>query len=369
MGKQIDEEGLKPMKIFNRFVAAAYARILCLCLGTFIAIFLVVDFLEKIGRFAGANPAYIALFFLTRIPEVICQTSAMAVLMATLLTLGMFSMSSELTAMRGCGLSLGRIAMPILVIAFSVSILNLAINEYVLPRCIVQGQYIREVLIEKKSPNLFFRQMNIWHRDDNFILKANLFDPASGQLKGITVWRMGAGMQPEQRLDAATAKLDAGGWLLTDVVAREFSESNIIKTSEVASMPVPLNLRATDLKVMRKFSDNMGIRELAAYCEKLRKGGYDPTRYLAQMHGRISLAFAPLVMAFLGVPFAVRGSRSSGIALGISASLGIGFGFFVLNSIVLSFGQAGVLSPVISAWSTNGIFLMIGIWFALKAEN
>lgn len=357
------------MKIFSRFVAVAYARIFALCLGTFIAIFLVVDFLEKIGRFAGGNPAYIALFFLTRIPEVVCQTSAMAVLMATLLTLGMFSMSSELTAMRGCGLSLGRIAMPIFVIAFLVSIVNLVINEYLLPRCIVQGQYIRDVLIEKKSPSLFFRQMNIWHRDDNYILKAKVFDPASGTLRGITVWKMGRGMQPEQRLEAATARLDPAGWRLSDVVVRDFSANNIVRTHDVGSLAVDLDLKANDLKVMRKYSDNMGIRELAAYCEKLRKGGYDPTRYLAQMHGRISLAFAPLIMAFLGVPFAVRGSRSSGIALGISASLGIGFSYFILNSIVLSFGQAGVLSPMVSAWATNGIFFMIGVWFALKAEH
>ncbi|WP_243370669.1 LPS export ABC transporter permease LptG [Geotalea sp. SG265] len=357
------------MTIFSRFVAAAFARIFLLCLGTFTAIFLVVDFLEKIGRFAGANPGYIALFFLTRIPEVFCQTSAMAVLMATLLTLGIFSMSSELTAMRGCGLSLGRITMPILVIAFIVSLLNLGVNEYVLPQCIVQGQYIRQVLIEKKSPKLFFRQMNIWHRDGAYILKAKLFEPETGYLKGVTLWKMEAGMQPEERLEAAVAKPMAGGWLLDDVVVRQFGKNNIIGTSKISSVAVPLHLKTADFKVMGKYSDNMGIRELAAYCEKLRKGGYDPTRYVAQMHGRISLAFAPLVMAFLGVPFAVRRSRSSGIAVGISASLGIGFGFFILNSIVLSFGQAGVLSPLVSAWATNAIFLMIAIWLALKAEN
>jgi lipopolysaccharide export system permease protein len=357
------------MKIISRFVAAAYARIFFLCLGTFIAIFLVVDFLEKIGRFAGANPGYIALFFLTRIPEVFCETSSMAVLMGTLLTLGLFSMSSELTAMRGCGLSLGRITMPILVIAFIVSLLNLMVEEYVIPRCVAQGQYIRQVLIEKKSPNLFFRQMNIWHRDDHYILKAKLYEPETGLLKGITLWRMGASMEPEQRLEAATAKLDTGGWLLSGVTVRTFGANNTVDTREISSVAVPLHLKEADLRIMGKYSDNMGIRELAAYCEKLRKGGYDPTRYLAQMHGRISLAFAPLVMAFLGVPFAVRGSRSSGIAIGISASLGIGFSFFILNSIILSFGQAGVLSPLVSAWAANAIFLMIAIWLALKAEN
>ena len=61
-------------------------------------------------------------------------------------------------------------------------------------------------MIEKKSPNLFFRQMNIWHRDDRYILKAKLFDPETASLKGITIWRMNARLQPEQRLDAAVGK-------------------------------------------------------------------------------------------------------------------------------------------------------------------
>ena len=140
------------MKIFDQFIAKAYLKILGLCLAPFIAIFLVVDFLEKIGRFAGANVAYITLFFLTRIPEVICQTSAMAVLMATLLTLGAFSMSSELTAMRGCGLSLGRISVPILSIAFVVSLLNLAINEYIFAKVHYSGAIYPSSLDRKEEP-------------------------------------------------------------------------------------------------------------------------------------------------------------------------------------------------------------------------
>ena len=150
---------------------------------------------------------------------------------------------------------------------------------------------------------------------------------------------------------------------------KALSAGNVTKTSKLPSLPVGLDLRAKDLKVVGKYSDNMGIRELKSYCDKLKKGGYDPTRYLAQMHGRISLAFSPLIMAFLGIPFAMRGGRSSGIALGIGASLGIGFAYFIINSVILSFGQAGVLPPLVSAWTTNVMFVMGGIWLAMTMEN
>ena len=358
------------MKIFSRYIATAYVKMLGLCLGAFIAIYLVVDFLEKIGRFARANAEwkFIALFFLTRIPEIICQTASMAVLMATLLTLGMLSLNSELTAMRGCGLSLARITAPIFAIAFAVSLSTLFVNEFVMPRCNTQGQYIREVLIDKKSPSTFFRQQNIWYKDENYILKARLFDPATGNLKGITLWKMGAEMEPQQRMEAGQGELRNNDWIFRDVVIREMAGGNIISTKSFPSLPVKLNLKAADLKVVGRYSDNMGIRELISYCDKLRKGGYDPTRFLAQMHSRISLSFALVIMAFIGIPFAMRGGRSSGIALGIGTSLGIGFAYFIINSVILSFGQAGVLPPLVSAWATNLIFVMTGIWFGMKVE-
>ena len=368
--KQINPEG-PTVKIFSRYIATAYLKMLGLCLGAFTAIYLVVDFLEKIGRFTRTDAEwhYIALFFLTRIPEIICQTAAMAVLMATLLTLGMLSMSSELTAMRGCGLSLARITAPILAIAFATSLSTLMINELVMPGCNSKAQYIREVLIEKKSPSTFFRQQNIWYRDEHYILKARLFDPATGNLKGITLWQTSADIQPQQRIEAVQGELGDNGWLFRDVIIRKISAGNVTSTSSLPTLSVRLDLKAKDLKVVGKYSDNMGIRELMSYCDKLQKGGYDPTRYLAQMHGRISLAFAPLIMAFLGIPFAMRGGRSSGIALGIGASLGIGFAYFIINSVILSFGQAGVLPPLVSAWTTNLIFAMGGIWLAMTVEN
>ena len=358
------------MKIISRYIATAYAKMLALCLGAFIAIYLVVDFLEKIGRFARVNAewGHIALFFLTRIPEIICQTAAMAVLMATLLTLGMLSLSSELTAMRGCGLSLARITAPIFAISVAVSLSTLFISEFVMPKCNTEGQYIREVLIDKKSPSTFFRQQNIWYKDDNYILKARLFDPATRCLKGITLWKIGRDMEPQQRIEADQGELRSNGWLFRDVVTREITGGNVVSTTASPSLPVRLDLKAKDLKVLGRFSDNMGIRELVRYCDKLRKGGYDPTRYLAQMHSRISLSFAPVIMAFIGIPFAMRGGRSSGIALGIGTSLGIGFTYFITNSVILSFGQAGVLPPLVSAWATNLIFIMCGIWFSMRVE-
>ena len=360
------------MRILSLYVAKAYLKMLFLCLGAFIAIYQVVDFTEKIARFtrSGAHWYHIAYFFIAKTPEIISQAAPLAVLMATLLTLGTLSMNSELTAMRSCGVSLGRISAPILAIALLVSVLSLLIGELVLPRSYAARTYTQEVLIEKKSPSTYFRQHNIWHREEEAILRASLFDPAKGELKGITLWELAPGStQPVRRTDASSGTLDARGWIFRDAVVREFKTGEVAATRKAASLRVPLRLKPADLKVLGKYSDSMTIHELSRYCDKLRAGGYDPTRYLAQMHSRFSLPFGSAVMAFIGVPFALRGGRSSGIAFGIGLSLGVGFLYVIVNSIIISFGQVGLLPPLAAAWATNFIFLLAGIWLSMTIDN
>lgn len=360
------------MSILARYVATAYLRILLLCLGSFIAVYQVVDFMEKIARFTrgGAQWQNIAMFFIARTPEIIIDTAPLAVLMATVLTLGALSMSSELTAMRSCGVSLWRISSPILGIALIVSILVLMLGEFVLPASYAKRTYIQEVLILKKTHKTYFRQQNIWHREEAAILRASLFDPKKKELKGITLWELKPGTaQPERRIEAASGLLDARGWILRDVVVRQFQEGEVSKTAKLKELVANLALQPADLKQLGKYSDSMSLAELNRYCKKLKAGGYDPTRYLTQMHSRVSLPFGCAIMAFLGIPFALRSGRSSGMAFGIGLSLGIGFLYVIVNSILISFGQVGLLPPMVAAWATNFIFLLAGLWLSLTVDN
>ena len=360
------------MRILTLYVARAYLKMLSLCLGSFISIYLVVDFMEKISRFTrdGADWKHIALFFIAKIPEIVIDSAPLAVLMATLLTLGTLSLNSELTAMRSCGLSLARISAPILTISILVSLSILLIGELVLPKSYAQRIYIQEVLIKKKSPSTYFRQQNLWYREEGTVLRASLFDPGESKLKGITLWELQPGTgQPIRRTDAESGLLGESGWVFSKAVVRQFQGGEMSGGKKSAELPVQLKLKPADLKVLGKYSDSMTLAELRRYCRKLKSAGYDPTRYLTQMHSRVSMPFGCAIMAFLGIPFALRGGRSSGIAFGIGLSLGVGFLYVVVNSVIISFGQVGLLPPIVAAWATNFIFLIAGIWLSLTIDN
>lgn len=77
------------MRILGRYIASTYLKILGLCIGAFVAVYLIIDFMEKIRAFTHdqAEIRYIGLFFLCKIPGIITQVTPLAILMATLLTL------------------------------------------------------------------------------------------------------------------------------------------------------------------------------------------------------------------------------------------------------------------------------------------
>ncbi len=150
---------------------------------------------------------------------------------------------------------------------------------------------------------------------------------------------------------------------------QRFASGESLAASRQAEFLIPLDLKLTDLQVIEKTADNLGFRALRRYCAKLEKGGYDTTRYRTLLHAKLSLPFAALVMTFLGIPFALRSTRSGGVAIGIGLCLGIGFAYFVINATLISFGQGGALPPVVAAWAANLLFAAIGVWLALTVEG
>lgn len=359
------------MGILNRYIAQTWLRLLMLCLSGFIGIYLVIDLIEKIPRFlrAGGAAGDILQYFVWKLPEMLSRTATFSVLMATLLTLGVLSRDSEIIAMRSCGVSLLKISLPMLTLGLITSILLLVNSELVLPHSYARTELIDRVKIKKNSDHATFKRNNIWFRSKSMILQARLFEPKTRTLSGVVVWNIDDFMNPVSRINADTAVYREGRWFLNSTTMRNFQSVAGYAPQTAQTMALDLNLKVEDLKVLDKDADNMSIRTLNEYAENLRRGGYQAYRYLTMMHTKIASPFAALIMVLLGIPFALRNSRSGGIAMGIGASIGIGFAYFVVNAVLLSYGRSGVLTPIVAAWGANFLFMLSGIWLSMTVKG
>jgi lipopolysaccharide export system permease protein len=357
------------MSIIGRYLSITWLRMFLLCQGGFLAVYLILDFMEKLARFSKSGASVLAFlqFFLFKIPEMLGQTMPFAVLMATLLSLGMLSRSSELTALRSCGFSIPGIVAPILLLGLFCSGLLLINSEFVVPRSYQQMEIIEKIVIRKQGIHTFFRLNNIWFRSNNLILQAKVFEPATRTLKGVTVWELSADMQPVRRMDAEQAVFGQGGWELLQVRTRSFVGQGGLTVSD--RLPVQLSLKVDDLRILDNNADNFSYRKLRDYAVSLEKGGYPAGRYRTMMHAKLALPFAAFVMVVLGIPFALKTGRTSGVAMGIGTGVAIGFAYFIINAAVQSYGRSGVLPPLVAAWGANVIFVLSGIWLSMTVKQ
>ncbi|HMZ56656.1 MAG TPA: LptF/LptG family permease, partial [Nitrospira sp.] len=96
------------MTILFRYMLREYVKIFGMCFSGLMTIYLVIDFFEKVRRFLryDAHALDVLAYFVLKMPAISYQIAPLAVLMATLLTIGLLSRSHEITAMRSCGISL-----------------------------------------------------------------------------------------------------------------------------------------------------------------------------------------------------------------------------------------------------------------------
>lgn len=98
----------------------------------------------------------------------------------------------------------------------------------------------------------------------------------------------------------------------------------------------------------------MGYAELRKYVKKIQSEGYDATRYITDMHGKIAFALVSIILVIIGISFSLmKTERSGGIMQSIGIGIIIGFSYWIVHAFALSVGRSGTIPPIISAWFAN----------------
>ena len=104
------------MKVITRYLAREFAQYFFLGLGGFSAIYLIIEFFERINVFLYNKATWplMGAYFLNKFPSILFQVSPAAVLLASMITLGLLARHNEVMAMKSGGVSLGFLVYPIL---------------------------------------------------------------------------------------------------------------------------------------------------------------------------------------------------------------------------------------------------------------
>ena len=335
-------------------------------------IYIVVLFFQKMSLFVEhkAPASLMVEYLLYKIPETAFQwTLPYAVLLSTLLALGLLSSHSEITAMKAGGVSLYRITFPLIFFALIASLCSFLGNEYLVPFANQRTQYLLDVEVRKEEPASFFKNYKIWHHGDHRIFNIQLLDAQKKVLQGFTLYQFDNNFRCIQRVDAREVKWINGKWHFYNGTVRDFDENGSIRMTPFNETEFPLQETWESFQKVERQSEEMSYMDLSTYVQKIRSAGYDSTRYLVDLHAKLSYPFLSLVMVLIGIPFALKTGRSGGIALNIGISVVISFAFGVTFYVFLSFGKSGVLPPLLAAWTPTLLFCLAGIFTLMSVRQ
>lgn len=359
-------------RIIHRYVIREYLKIFSLSLTSLILIYVVILFFQKVDLIIKHQAPFYLIFeyLLYKIPEVTFQwTLPYAILVSTLLTLGTLSRHSEVTAMKAGGISLYRITFPLLFLSLIVSLFSFWGNEYLVPFTNQKTRHLLSVRVRKEQSSSSFKNYKIWYHSDHRIFNIQLLDPEKKILKGFTLYQFDSQFRCTQRIDAREVKWVNGNWRFYEGAVRDFGETGTIQMTPFKKMDFFLPENWDSFQTIERQSREMSYTDLRTYIQKIQSSGYDATRYLVDLYSKYSYPLLNFIMVLIGIPFALKTSRSGGVALSIGISIMIGFAYGVTFYIFLSFGKSGVLSPALSSWIPTLLFGLAGIFTLMSVKQ
>ncbi len=352
------------MKILSRYIASEFLKALLFAALAFLLIYIVVDVFEKMDRFLDHHVLlqHVLLYYLYQVPYTTVLILPVAVLLASLFSIGQLARNHELVAMKSSGLSLYRILAPLFGLGFLLSLMVLVMGEVAIPYFNQQKFKAESRYIDKVPPIDWTNRTNVFYRGtQGRMYYIQHFDGKNKALTDVVIYEFNPEGKLVKRIDAVQAAWGNDRWTFRQGYLRTFDlQGNELTPQHFETLTLP-DLRETPQDFQREDKDpqSMGFFELYDYISRVRRGGGEAQKETVDLYLKISFPFANLIIILFGAPLASN-PRRSGAAFGFGVSLMICFLYWGFVQLGRALGHHGTLNPFLSAWLANLVFGSIG---------
>ncbi len=328
--------------------------------------FSAIQLIDKLNELMPHHPGLLRLaaYSLLNMPMYFMYMLPMSALICTILTFAVASRRGEIIAFKAAGGDIRNLLVPFLVTGVILSMVNMALGEYVVPAFNKDANDLVYRIREDKT-RIRLQQGNIWIRGKNgLILHADMFIPDRNMLKKVLVFKI-IDNRPQYIISAKEAEWNKGKWVLKDVRWYDFVNRRVVDMSrtDVGGISEPEVFSGGVSK-----PDEMGIIELYNYRNRLDAAGYRSSKLDVDILSRFIYPFTCFFMVLTGFIIALmRGLRSGmlSVAVGVITSLL----YWFIYTFMLSLGYSGVVPPPIAAGLVPMIFLIVSIAMIKKVPR
>jgi lipopolysaccharide export system permease protein len=360
--------------ILDGYVIREWLFYFAILLVAFCGIYVIFDFFQILGDVIRNHISMGVVFDYYRYlaPQVLYLMFPLSILVATLVSLGLLTKSNEMTAVRSAGISLYRIAAPILIAAMLSSAAMFALEDEYLPETNQQQDALRNQ-IKGKPAQTYLRPDRQWIFGlSDRIYNYRFFDADKNVFANLSVFELDPkDFRLKKRIYAERAVWEPpmNAWVLEQGWVRDLAGGRVTAYTPFSVQTFPeLSEAPSYFKKEVKPSAQMNVLELRRYIKELSQSGFDVVRLTVQLYSKFSYPLMALVVAIIGIPFAFTTGRKGAIA-GIAASIGIAILYWASSSLFEAMGNLSMLPPALAAWSPDILFGLGGIYLFLRVQT
>ena len=357
-------------RVLDLYLLRRFFYYFAMLLITFVFLFETFTFFELLDDIARHRVPFLIVvdYFRYLAPYLLYQLAPLGALVAVLVTLGTMSKNNEIVAVKASGVSMYRIALPLLLAGLVLASVMVVLDDTYLPYA-NQRQDAFHNQIKGRPPQTYTHPQRWIFGENSKIYNYDLFDPTENLFGGLSVVEVDpSDFQIRRRIFASRARWSEpqktwileGGWL------REFSGSTIVDYKQFTVMSLPELTEPPSYfnrEVLPAFQ--LSWRDLSSYIDGLHRAGFDVSTLTVQWHKKIAYPVITPVSMLLAIPFAfLVGTRGAlgGVALGV----GIGIAYWAMAALLEAMGGIGQLPPLLAGWSPDVIFFFLGLYFFFR---
>ncbi len=336
-------------------------------------IYIIFDFFQLLNYIVRnhASTTLVLSYYGYLLPRITYLVLPLSVLVATLVSLSLLTKTSQVIAIKAVGISLYRIAVPVLLAALLVSGGMFVMGDEYLPAANQRQDALRNE-IQGRPAQTFFRPGWQWiYGKSNRIYNYRFFDSDHNVFADLSVFDFDSTFHMTRRIYARRAFWEphVKRWILEDGWMRQLEGDRVTKYMpfSVAAFKDLTEGPSYFTRSVRT-SEQMSVWELRHYIEDLRQSGFDVVRLTVQFYRKFSYPLVALVVTLIGVPFAFTVGRKGALS-GIALSLGIAIAFWSTSSLFQAMGNLNQLPPAVAAWSPDILFGIGGAYLLLRVRT
>jgi len=344
----------------------------------FISIFVIVDLIENLDRFIDNSvPSNIVVkYYLYSLPWFVNIALPMAVLISTIFSVGLMAKRNEWTAMKATGISLYRIAFPLLLCGLIISGGSYILDNQLVSwgnekRFDIEREYVKRKAKKSVSkPKKIMKDVFIQKQETLHISLAT-YRPRQQSAEGINIVQLDSG-QVFKRLDAQKMSFidSLSQWAVSDYSIRSFDSTGQETSMTFSDSDTLLTIEFVPDDIAQQFKspEELNFQELDERIAILQENGVNTRRWEVVQQFKISFAFTNLIVILFGLPLVVM-KMKGGLTFGAGMSVFVIFTYYAFIKFGQSMGFKGILEPLLSAWIGNIIFIIGGVILILFARK